>query len=170
MQIKIPSLSPSDTWSLLRRTGDDLHIDVIPASSAGRYTGFMLRPKTGSDAFRKLNRHAYEQGWAKAPRRTYAICYHGHFEFMRRLFEAHPDTVIRSSMQLAGAGRTVYDGRDDFYDKAPELGHVNVGSRMMPIDYEDSCECGYCYCYGSKEPPRVSEIVSEAKARACAIA
>ena len=52
-----------------------------------------------------------------------AVCWHGHYEFMLELFDAHPDARIRTSM-------ADYRGREDFLKKAQgTFSKLTQGSR-----------------------------------------
>lgn len=68
-------------------------------------------------------------------RRIWAVCYHGHYAFMRMVFERSPDAEIRTSMAR-------YVGRADFERKALGVGDRNIGNRWNPLSLNNACDCG----------------------------
>ena len=89
-----------------------------------------LRPKT--EQYRKYGMHSYYVGWASKPRRVWAICYHGHYHFMRVLFELNKKTRIRSS-------HASFDTIEQL--RSTDLAWKNIGSQIYPVYWEDSCMC-----------------------------
>lgn len=89
---------------------------------------FVLRPVSGSDTFRATSEY-----YGKS-RRKWAVCYHGHYAFMRMMFECFPNARLRSAMAK-------FNGIDDFNAYAGLVGIQNVGSQMQPRRFEDSCKC-----------------------------
>lgn len=69
-----------------------------------------------------------------AGRKVNAVCWHGHYDFMFKLFTAQPDATLISAMAR-------YDGRADFENNADGSGARNIGSQMHPLAYEDACDC-----------------------------
>lgn len=67
-------------------------------------------------------------------RRVSAVCWHGHYAFMRYLLALRPDARIKSA-------HADYRGLADFLVEAPSTGHHNVGSIMYPTYLKDACFC-----------------------------
>lgn len=89
---------------------------------------FVLRPKYQSTTFRAINKHR------GAHRRKWAVCWHGHRDFMRELFKVNPDAVISSVL-------ATYKGEDDFEHKFEDTGYTNIGSQMYPVYARQGCDC-----------------------------
>jgi hypothetical protein len=70
------------------------------------YIVFKLRPI--GDFYRKIN-HSFGK-----ERRT-TVCWHGHADFMKRLFELYPKAKITSNP--LDMPSIVYNGKEDFYNK-----------------------------------------------------
>lgn len=95
----------------------------------GRYICFVLRMavpvKSGVTKFRK---RGFSGKW------TFAVCYHGHKQFMEQIFRHNPDAVIRTC-------KAAYKGVNDFKFKATSVGYTNAGSNWNPQPYNSQCEC-----------------------------
>ena len=85
---------------------------------------FTIRPALGDETYRKVS--------ARTGRRIWAVCWHGHFQFMAELFDIDPHARIRSAMAR-------YDGRDEFYRLAGDTRWLNVGSHTFPAYADDEC-------------------------------
>jgi hypothetical protein len=105
----------------------------------GNYTLFVLRMATRTPSpkerrefpnhpFLRYRKHGHCREY------TFAVCFHGHKEFMDKIFEINPCAVIRTC-------KAVYLGQTDFANKYDNVGHSNAGSMMNPIQYMDMCDC-----------------------------
>jgi len=63
-----------------------------------------------------------------------AVCWHGHREFMRALFERAPGATLET-------GLITYRGREDFERRHASTGLRNVGSQVWPVFYGNCCDC-----------------------------
>jgi hypothetical protein len=82
---------------------------------------------------------SYAYGFTNRPRRIRAACFHATGVWMTCLLERCPDAIIESgSMHLAG-GR--YRGVRGFLLNYQSVGAQNIGSKIMPIAFEASCNC-----------------------------
>lgn len=98
----------------------------------GRGFRVTLRVKSSKGDF---HRRAASNPFTEAQgRRMVAVCYHGHYAFMRRLFELAPDVVICSAM-------ATFNGAKEFEEKAEEVEYRNIGSQAYPTYYGDACDC-----------------------------
>jgi hypothetical protein len=104
---------------------------------AGKFAGFTLHkfrivPLRGSDIFRKLN----QQPWSGSDkrRRTFAVCWHGHYAFMRTVLELDPTAVFVTSVDR-------WAGLADFMRRAWASADKNIGSIMYPDLYRNACNC-----------------------------
>lgn len=68
------------------------------------------------------------------PRKVSAICWHGYRDFMRAVFNYHPDARIQT-------GKADYCGAQDFEDKHRDTGYINIGSMMYSMTMVDACSC-----------------------------
>lgn len=82
-----------------------------------------------SDRQRKLS-----TGWGSMGRRVNAVCWHGHRDFMYRLFDKFPCATLKTSI-------ATYRGLDDFTAKFNETGWKNVGPMIAPVFYREACKC-----------------------------
>lgn len=78
----------------------------------------------------------YDKGYQR--RRVAAVCWHGHYAFMRYLLAIRPDARIKSHT-------ADYRGLASFLNEAPETAYVNIGSIAYPCNFCDAC---YCEEYG----------------------
>jgi hypothetical protein len=65
---------------------------------------------------------------------TRSVCWHGHRDFFRALFELAPEARVVTAM-------ATYRGREDFEASHEESGWRNIGSQMDPIYARDACDC-----------------------------
>lgn len=82
----------------------------VKAVPAGPSVNFRLSPD--GEKYRLKNR--------STGRRMNAVCWHGHRDFLRRLFEANPDAVVGSTLAM-------YKGGEDFRRKYPETEQPGMG-------------------------------------------
>lgn len=71
---------------------------------------------------------------AASGRRTVAVCWHVHREFMRAIYKG--DSGARIQTALAD-----YRDAQDFEQKHGETANKNIGSQFAPCAYVDACEC-----------------------------
>jgi hypothetical protein len=77
--------------------------------------------------------------WDDSERRVAAVCWHGHYAFMRYLLALRPDARIKTSIGD-------YRGLAGFLREAPFTGYRNIGSQMYPIQMREAC---FCADYGN---------------------
>ena len=81
-------------------------------------------------------RSSFDKGGRRSNtgRKIAALCWHGHRDVMRRIFEREPGALLVTMLER-------YDGRADFLDTYPATGGINCGSIAVPLAMRDSCEC-----------------------------
>lgn len=131
----------------LEQIADELNIGIVfgdgykAITDKGRsYFTFNLKYKPFPDdptKYRKVSK-----GWS-GERRTGAVCFHGHFDFIYLVFRRYPNARIRSSRY----GEMDYTSMESFQEQAVELAHTNIGAPICPISMIESCDCG-CFGYG----------------------
>lgn len=104
------------------RVAEDMGITIYNFREEGTGFAFVLRPASGSDAYRAAS---------NTGRRKWAISYEGHYVFMEAIFNRFPEAKLRSALAK-------YNGQDEFYRFAPIVGLTNVGSMINPVRYEDA--------------------------------
>jgi hypothetical protein len=67
-------------------------------------------------------------------RKVAAVCWHGHYHFMREIFRINPDARIQTSW-------ADYKGLESFLTDAPRTGRRNIGPPIDPLYAEDACLC-----------------------------
>lgn len=87
----------------------------------------------------KWHRRTASYGWGNSERRVSAVCWHGHYAFMRYLFALRPDARIKSAV-------ADYRGLTDFLRSAGDTAHRNIGSSMYPLSMAEAC---FCSDYGN---------------------
>jgi hypothetical protein len=90
-----------------------------------------LFPEGGSDQFRLIRISSYLKS---GRRRIHAVCWHGHYAFMRAVFMLDPNAKFRTALDT-------WDGRQDFFERAAASGHKNIGSMVEPLAYGNACDC-----------------------------
>jgi hypothetical protein len=173
-------VNPDVTLDTLRHIADDMGLQIYyPEADEGvmkagknkgcRRLNFTIRPIAGrpfaegtkSKQWQKVNAapHQSGMGWRKDGRRNvHAVCFHGHWHFMKRVFDLDPAAKFVT-------GLDTWDGLDDFMERAEHSGMRNMGSMMYPEQYREQCDCdlngGYILGSGRpvKQPVRVSNGV-----------
>src|SRR4051812_26430377 len=77
---------------------------------------------------------SYFEAQKEEPRRVAAVCWHGHYAFMRYLLALRPDARIKTAF-------ADYRGLAAFLWQAPDTGTRNIGAPIMPVAMEDACYC-----------------------------
>ena len=102
----------------------------------GRAYSFNLRPDKntrdddGDYRYQRTSASAFHD-----ERRVFAVCWHGHRDFMWGIFGRDPEARIKTMW-------ADYKGRDDFDAKYPDTAYQNVGSMMYPRYASEICKCG----------------------------
>lgn len=96
-----------------------------------RRIGVKLFPEKGSDQFRLIRATSYTKS---GRRRVHAVCWHGHYAFMRAVFMLDANAKFRTAL-------ATWDGRQDFFDRAYYSGHRNIGSMVEPLAHGNACDC-----------------------------
>jgi len=109
----------------LQQAAKEVGVQVLIRSTGKQRDGrfwarFVLRPI--GDKYRLIRR-----------RRVWAVCLHGHTEFMRVLFQLSPNAVIKSCMATVT--------KDNLDSHFWILRYKNVGSILMPDYYGFCCNC-----------------------------
>lgn len=107
----------------LGEIAEELGIRLYNYRTEGRAHAFVLRPL--GDRYRRFSPRG---------RKVWAVCWHGHRDFFKALFERDPDARVRSQM-------ATYNGREDFLAKHEATEWTNVGSLLYPAYYGELCEC-----------------------------
>jgi hypothetical protein len=112
----------------LERIAKDLGLILYNTKRVGNFVQFVLRPPHGAlpDAkFRAVGQNG---------RRKWAVCYHGHEEFMAEVFAINSNAIIASRMVR-------FDGEEEFHQKKDDAYNQNVGSQLSPLTYGNACNC-----------------------------
>jgi len=125
--MRIDGLTLSQMERIAQQTGVELYnVRVHPLRPTHIECG--LRPPHGAQTYRKRS---------FSGRQCWAVCYHGHYEFLRRVFAANSQARVK-----AGRGfQVAYNGKAEFEEKAPTVGEANVGSMGQPVQFRDACDC-----------------------------
>lgn len=103
---------------------------------SSRTVSFTLRPIPDSTRYKRRSQSTFRPN-----RYVRAICWHGHYEFMHRILEQSPNAKIATHSPVGNPGALVYDGLDDFLDKAIETQYIDVGSMFRPVEWGELCDC-----------------------------
>lgn len=93
------------------------------------------------------HRRTASYAWGNSERRVAAVCWHGHYAFMRYLLALRPDARIRTSIGD-------YRGLAGFLRDAPETAWRNIGSQMYPLTMAEAC---FCHDYGNDYVPSIDD-------------
>ena len=105
---------------------ESLDINVEIEQRGVEKTYYLVRLKPKGESYRKVN--------PVTGKKIYAVCFHGHFHFIRRLFLQFPDAKCITSF-------ATYNGKDDFMDKYNNVGRLTVGSILTPYSLSECCHC-----------------------------
>lgn len=120
-------VNPQSVVDAAEKVGVDAIVRSVRKQRDGRYAvRFVLRPNRSQRKFIRVG-HTGRLVWA--------VCLHGHYEFMKMLFNLEPSAFVESSM----ADRVDANNLESIYNS---LYHFNIGSVMEPIYYGYACKCG----------------------------
>jgi hypothetical protein len=105
----------------LREDGRALRFTLRPDRSLGKLGGDYKYQRTSSSGFHP-------------DRKVFAVCWHGHRDFMLEVFKCNPEARIKTMW-------ADYKDREDFLDKYEATGYHNVGSMMYPMQAREVCNC-----------------------------
>lgn len=133
--IAVGQTSTEDWYSARYETGGNTVVRVeIP--KIGRAYSFGLRPlralgksTSGDYLYQRTSASGFH-----ADRRVFAVCWHGHRDFMRAIYKRDQNARIKSYI-------ADYRNAQDFEEKFPATGHENVGSMMYPMQAREVCNC-----------------------------
>lgn len=121
------------------RNGELAALDVgVVLSNVRKVVG--ARPSTsGFDCVLKLGPDGtkYRRMSADKTRWVAAVCYHGHLDWMDRLFVEAPGAIISTGHM----GETTYTSRDDLWAKCGDVAERNIGGEAHPVEYQTACCC-----------------------------
>jgi hypothetical protein len=133
-------VSLGDLHGMAERLGMQLYDlrdggERVRGRNAGRHEyRFTLRPPHGGDReakYRAVRDAPYGQS---GERRIWAICWHGHRDFMRAVFALDTDATFKTSVDT-------WDGSDDFENRHEDSAYRNIGSQIAPQQYGHACRC-----------------------------
>jgi hypothetical protein len=111
------------------------------SNSAGyRVRGRLIPDRTKPKGSRPYQRVSADIAFSEG-RKVFAVCWHGHRDFMAKVFARYPDARIQTAI-------ADYRGIADFDGKYIDTAHKNVGSIMYPVSAWSVCECCEQYSYG----------------------
>lgn len=146
MKIKIPGYTSGGAAMVVRHILETMQADgtgdfrMENERRIGKYVHFTLRMAQNTPtkkAEREDDHHPamrYRKLGSDMKRWTGAVCFHGHKQFMDRLFIQFPDAVIRTKL-------AAYLGREDFEAKWSATGMDRHGPAYMGMQYREFCNC-----------------------------
>jgi len=137
MEIRIPL---ADEAKFLLHTTDMLSLNVKTVISRTHLmrNGFLsiqatLSPAYPSEHSKEFRKRGYNG------RLVFAICHHGHYAWMKVLFQTIPFAKLKSVMtQRVGEA---WMNKHNFERVADKIGYQNVGSIMEPRLASEACDC-----------------------------
>ena len=139
------ALSESDLYDIADEIGVSLsdrgtvYDHRVPLTRVGRAYSFGLRPQRATkDENGKGTGYRYQRtsaSWHNDNRRVFAVCWHGHRDFMREIFKHDPDARIKTMW-------ADYKGTENFEATYPDTGYRNVGAPIFPRYAAEICTCG----------------------------
>jgi len=73
-------------------------------------------------------------GYSTAGRRVHAVCWHGHRDFFRAVYDREPEAIFRTVL-------TTYKGWADFESHYSATGSRNIGPPIAPVPVSEACRC-----------------------------
>lgn len=104
-----------------------------------RCYGRLLPPEGKPNPYQRTS-----AGWQQEGRKVHAVCWHGHRDFYRRIFQFYPNARIVSGRY----GKIEFDGSENFEDTYIETAFIKLGPPIMG-GYPSMCEA--CSCPESGE-------------------
>jgi hypothetical protein len=97
------------------------------------YVRFTLKPGQLSPKNKDETSRYQRRGYMGE--RIHAVCWHGHRDFMRALFDFDSEARLTTAM-------ADYRSREGFNELYPATAWRNIGSQINPLDYANACDCG----------------------------
>jgi hypothetical protein len=110
------------------KAADLVSVRIVNMRRDGRALRFTLKP-TANKCWQRRSASSISP-----ERKVDAICFHGHYHFMRELFRVNENARIKTAC-------ADYKGLAIFLDLAPQTGMINIGSRMFPVQMREACFC-----------------------------
>lgn len=123
--MKIKGLTEGQLQEIIREADENIIFNREP-ERIGNFLHFTLRVVSSKGAFAKVS---------VSGRRSVALCWHGHRDVMRVIFDRYPKALLVTAMAR-------YDGREGFESEYPATGQQNAGSAFNPMPFAYCCECG----------------------------
>ena len=114
------------TAQQLQLAADTVGVKLYELRKSGTGLRFRIVPVEGK--YQKTSSSYFSRG-----RKCHAVCWHGHRDFLRELFEVAPNAVVITSLAR-------YDGVEGF-EANYEGTDRNVGPQISPIRYSECCGC-----------------------------
>jgi len=118
----------------LRICADEVGVKLQDVRKDGRALRFQIRP-TGERIDGDYKYQRTSASGFNPERRVFAVCWHGHRDFMRAILAREPDARIKTMW-------ADYRGSEDFERNFEVTGLRNVGSMMYPVTAQGVCNCG----------------------------
>ncbi len=140
MLARTPARSECDLEAVLATAAHLIRVRIVEMRPAKGRRGvrFVLRPRYREEF---MARHTLEDERApylrlnhRMSRTVCAVCWHGHRDFFRKVYEFCPDVVFETKMAK-------YTGVENFENTYPQTGYENIGSQMEPCQAADACYC-----------------------------
>lgn len=131
--------SSEKLYAAARAIGVDMYYTPYWSSSENGYR-FRLKPYSDGAKY-PWKRFPYwrtSASYFNRDRTVCAVCWHGHREFFRKLFQLAPDAKVLTA-QTRRAGFRYYTA-DNFEDRYEET-DVNIGPPVAPLYFSEACHC-----------------------------
>lgn len=128
--------------NVLLETGGNSQPSIGVPITRGRNAGkrkftFVLRPDRASADSDGNARHQRESaGYFSGGRKVHAVCWHGHADFMTRVYLRDPAARIET-------GIATYADAADFAARYVETAFRNIGAPIAPVSMASACRCGF---------------------------
>ena len=150
MEIRIP-MADATKFDLLATSMEEENVKVNINQTHGRRDGTLAiratltpaKPIEESRKYRAMGTgyiHPRNGGQGHTfPKAVFAVCFHGHYAFMDKLFNAIPEAKLQSSMTRRV--NVPWMTAANFKDTAHQIGQENFGSMVEPRAFDTKCEC-----------------------------
>jgi len=120
--------------SELEAISRDVGVEFRVTRTGGKWIRGRIFPDPSKRNGKKPVPYQRSSPMAGLKRKVWAVCWHGHRDWMGAIFRRFPDARIKT-------GLADYNGIGEFLAKYADTGDKEAGSRMYPAIVSDLCFC-----------------------------
>ncbi len=117
----------------LETAAESVGVALYELNATGSGYRFTIRPHADPERRERYRRRS--AGYTSRGRKVHAVCWHGHRDFFRAVFELAPAAKARTAFAR-------YDGAEDFESSFRATADHQIGPEVAPITIAEACSCG----------------------------